>query len=301
MATPQHLQAFATDLRLQGYSDLTIKEYVRIMGAVGYEEPTLKGAKAWCAERRQTVSLSTLHRNICVLKCHSKWWADENGVSDPLERLEFPKVPKAKPGRIASQSEVDKMLEAIGPYNTDNEDRRNLRDHAILSTFLYTGMRRAELTRLQVEDVDLEAGRITIRPGKNGEGRIVPVHPKLATSLHRYYKRDRMHRDDAPEYFLGRKGALHPDTITDIFNRVNALAGTQVTSHQLRRKLARDWVKGGGADDALMMLAGWRSVTMPARYRAEQAHELALDQYQRIMVGADAIAPVKRGPIKRKQ
>ena len=160
-------------------------------------------------------------------------------------------------------------------------------------------MRRGELVRLTVDDIDFDARRITVAAGKNGEARIVPLHDFVAVALRRYLTRVRdTHRlSDRPELWLGRAGGLRADAMTKIFIRISKLAGLAhpIETHQLRRLLAKTWVTEGGSDDALMMIAGWKSPTMPARYRAEARTDLAYLQYDRIYESRGPVARVKPG------
>jgi integrase/recombinase XerD len=57
----------------------------------------------------------------------------------------------------------------------DVTDPLGIRDRAILETFYSTGMRRSELTALDIGDLDAAAQTIHIRKGKGGKGRMVPV------------------------------------------------------------------------------------------------------------------------------
>ncbi len=49
-----------------------------------------------------------------------------------------------------------------------------------------TGMRVGEVLRLDLDDVDLEQGVITIRNSKFGKSRLVPVHETTRVALQRY-------------------------------------------------------------------------------------------------------------------
>lgn len=50
------------------------------------------------------------------------------------------------------------------------------RREAIVSTFLMTGIRRAELLNLRACDADLATGTIFIRSGKGRKDRTVPIY-----------------------------------------------------------------------------------------------------------------------------
>ena len=58
----------------------------------------------------------------------------------------------------------------------------------MLTTLYSTGMRRAELCRLKVEDIDGGRMIIHIRQGKGGKDRDVPLDPKLRETLREYYR-----------------------------------------------------------------------------------------------------------------
>jgi integrase/recombinase XerD len=58
----------------------------------------------------------------------------------------------------------------------------------MLMTLYSTGIRRAELCRLQVCDLDSQRKLIHIRAGKGGRDRDVPLSPKLLETLREYWR-----------------------------------------------------------------------------------------------------------------
>lgn len=105
-------------------------------------------------------------------------------------------------------------------------------------------MRRSEVARLRVDDIDFDNRRITVAPGKNGEGGVIPLHPSLAVAIERYVRlvRETRRHSDLPELWLGRDTALQANGIDSVFHRVSDMAGLTValTTHQLRRRLGQD-------------------------------------------------------------
>jgi len=57
----------------------------------------------------------------------------------------------------------------------------------IFRLFVYTGMRKGEVSRLKWEDVDLDREVILVKKTKNYRSRIVPIHPKLLPLLKERY------------------------------------------------------------------------------------------------------------------
>ena len=62
-------------------------------------------------------------------------------------------------------AEIKKLMIAAG----------NFRDRCIIKTLYWLGLRRKELTELDVRDIDFERKRVKVREGKGGKTRIVPI------------------------------------------------------------------------------------------------------------------------------
>jgi integrase/recombinase XerD len=91
--------------------------------------------------------------------------------------LIYPKRPERLP-TVLSQEEVAQLIDSAN----------NLLDYAMLMTLYASGMRRAELTRLKIEDIDSQRMIIHIRQGKGNRDRDVPLTPKLLKTLREYWR-----------------------------------------------------------------------------------------------------------------
>jgi integrase len=133
---------------------------------------------------------------------------------------------------IYSTAEIAALLQAAG------RRRPRTRPHTYLALFgllAATGLRVGEALALRRADVDLTAGLLTIRKGKAGQSRLVPLHPSTTTALRRYAAvRDRIHVSPHSDvFFLSVRGTA----LT--YRLVNA------TFRMLRRQLG--WPAGAGA------------------------------------------------------
>jgi site-specific recombinase XerD len=81
----------------------------------------------------------------------------------PIEEVPYPKAPRRLP-TILTQEEAVRLIDAAS----------NLFHRAMLMTVYSTGMRRAEMCRLKVEDIDSDRMLIHIRQGK-GRGSPSPI------------------------------------------------------------------------------------------------------------------------------
>ena len=88
----------------------------------------------------------------------------------------YPKRPDRLPV-VLSQDEVARMIEAaLTPLH-----------RAVLMTLYGTGLRRAELTRLKVSDIDTQRMAIHVLGGKGRKDRDVMLSPKLLDALRQYW------------------------------------------------------------------------------------------------------------------
>ena len=94
----------------------------------------------------------------------------------PIDSIPYPKYTHYRTPRVLSPDEVARLIEAAG----------TLQARAILMALYSTGMRRSELVRLRIEDIDGERMVIHIRKGKGGKDRDVPLCPRLLETLREY-------------------------------------------------------------------------------------------------------------------
>lgn len=95
----------------------------------------------------------------------------------PPSDFRYPKTPQRLP-IILSQEEIQRMIDAA----------TSLLHRTLLMTLYSTGMRRAEVTRLKVSDIDSKRMMIHIRQGKGGKDREVPLSAKLLDTLREYWR-----------------------------------------------------------------------------------------------------------------
>jgi integrase/recombinase XerD len=96
----------------------------------------------------------------------------------PMDSIPYPKYTHHRTPRVLSPDEVARLIEAAG----------TLQGRAILMALYSTGMRRGELVRLRVEDIDSARRVIHIRKGKGGKDRDVPLCPRLLETLREYWR-----------------------------------------------------------------------------------------------------------------
>jgi integrase/recombinase XerD len=208
-------------------------------------EVTTEDLEAWA--RSLKVSRGTLRT---YLSCVNRYFAR-------LELLVPPSVPlprkAARPmGRVLSKAEIAALLEGC-----DVRRHAGLRNRALLELLYSTGLRASEVRRLRREDVDLEAGLVTVRNGKGGKDRVVPLTTSAVAWLERYLRIRREHEI----LFLSRWGKPFGEVgFQQILRRLG------VTCHVLRRTMATHLLEGGASPADVAGILGHVGLETLSRY-----------------------------------
>lgn len=158
---------------------------------VGIREPgefrtvTRAHVIAWRDELgRRKHSPATIRAKLSALASLFEYLCEKNSVThNPVKGVQRPAADNNE-GKTAAigDDQARRLLEAP---NADT--LKGKRDRAILATFLYHGLRRDELCRLQVQDYQPRRDVMHFRiHGKRGKIRHVPVHPKAQGLIHDY-------------------------------------------------------------------------------------------------------------------
>lgn len=220
------------------------------------------------------------------LQAWFKWlYADEQIPANPMAKMTPPKVPPVLIPVIET-ADLERLFRGCSGKDFDSR-----RDRAILSLLVDTGIRRSELSGLQVGDVNLPThrrGDATIGGqlrvvGKGDKERMVAIGAKASDDLDSYLRVRRHHpRARETALFLGLKGALTDSGVAQMVERRGQAAGVpNLHLHRFRHSFASSWLEAGGSEGDLMALAGWTSRTMLMRYGRSEAARRALKAHER--------------------
>lgn len=129
-------------------------------------------------------------------------------------------------------------------------DRRRAigrRDYALIILLLRLGLRRGEIARLTLDDIDWRAGEFVIH-GKGGREDRLPLPTDVGAALSSYLRRGRP-ASDRREVFLQARAPylpIDPSTVSSTVRRACRRAGIpEVGSHRLRHTTACEMVQAG--------------------------------------------------------
>ena len=234
----EHIEA----LKVKGHSDRT----------VGACEWTVSDFIVWCQERDilrpqdvtrpilqryqrvlfyarkedgSPLTLATQHHRLVYIKQFFLWLTKQNYLlSNPASGIELPKVEKRLPKHVLTGTEVEKIL-----AQADLGKLTGVRDRAILETLYSTGVRRREVARIKLVDLDIERGTVMVRQGKGRKDRMIPIGERAMAWIEKYA------REVRPGY------AVEPDDGTLFLTHF----GEPLSVHNLSALVAR-YVEASG-------------------------------------------------------
>jgi site-specific recombinase XerD len=139
------------------------------------------------------------------------------------------------------------------------------RDRAIITTFLYAGLRSNELRMLDVGDVDFEAMTIFVRFGKRQKQRIVPLHAEAAFALSAYLDHQRL---DGPIFLNRCCKRLSNRYLRMLVKRLGREAGIakDLHPHALRHTFAVALLEAGADLETIRDLLGHSDIKTTSIY-----------------------------------
>ena len=250
-----------TRMRLANYRERSIECYLRCVRDLAKHHrrapDTLSEAevRAFLLHRREEdrVSVSTQRLYVFALRY---LYREVLGRPDFAQALPVPKARQRLP-EVPTREEVRQLLAAA----------RSRRDHALLSLAYATGLRVSEMVRLQVQNIDAEAGLLRVVDGKGGKDRVVPLSPRLLQTLRAYWAEVRPAR---PWLFVGQDNTRHLSigAAQGVLRSTAVRAGLTrwISTHSLRHACATHMLEDGVDVRLVQQVLGHVDLVTTARY-----------------------------------
>jgi site-specific recombinase XerD len=268
---PWDLEGF--DRHLSGRAAATRRAYradlqgaVEWLGRLGVTEPE---AVTRLQLRRYLASLqargrarTTIVRHAASLRAYFSW-LERSGrlTASPATRLAASLQGSTLP-TLASRDELERLLDTPLAHG----DHLALRDRAVCELLYGAGLRVAELCGLDLGDVDLRRGLLTVT-GKGDKQRRVPVHGTAVAVLRVWLDvRGTLARTDSEPraLFYNQRGRrLGP---RDVRRLLTARVGSPLHPHALRHTYATHLLEGGADLRVVQELLGHANLTTTQVY-----------------------------------
>lgn len=269
------LDEFLIDRKIEERSPRTLRFYrERLQRFVEYVKPSTQvkdigtgDIKAFFSHQDSS-HIYGYHATYRALRAFLKWCVKQGYLLESPLTFGAPRLP-----------------DVIKPAFTDDELKNvvaacqgslGLRNRAIVLVLVDTGIRRDELAKIRVSDINLDGRLITIT-GKGRKQRVLPISPTTLKAIWQYLKARRN-----PSEFLWLTEEGKPLTGDGVGQMIQGLMkragimGHKAGPHVFRHTFANNFLDAGGDPLDLMYLLGHASLKMVENYSRAHRQRRAL-------------------------
>lgn len=211
-------------------------------------------ALTWATQHQEAHSRAWAAQRLSAVRGFARY----RSASDP--RTEIPPAgllpfhPQRARPYLYSDRELEQLLHATLDLPLSPRHRRLCAllpwtYHCLFGLLAVTGLRLGEARNLELRDVDLDAGVLTVRGAKYGKDRLVPLHPSTCWVLADYLERRARHWADRPVstyvFVSSRGNRLDNSSVHRAFYAVSRRIGLRAADahhgprlHDLRHRFA---------------------------------------------------------------
>lgn len=252
------------ELQRRNYSAITTRNYLRVVtefakyfgkspDKLGPNE--LRTYQAYLLQERKLTPGTVVNR-VAALRFFFVKTLKRHQFRDFLP---YPRDRRRLP-TVLSREEVSRLIDAAG----------TLFRRTLLMTLYGTGMRRAELARLKVSDVDSQRMIIRVVAGKGGKDRDLPLSPALLEILREYWRwrKPRLYLFPTRTCSRGLDQPISDKTVWIACSETARRAGIskRVTPHTLRHSWATHLLEAGTDLHTIQVLLGHGDLETTAQY-----------------------------------
>lgn len=224
---------------------------------------------------------STINDFITVISNLHSYLNKHHGTNLPsisgLDGMEFSQATEDLERKSISRPKVEKLIESAG------FGRYGFRNRVLVSFIYYTTARRQEAVEMKCEDIHLSEKYATIRDGKGGKRRDVPLCPEIRVLLRKWLeqKRDTIPAPESACVFVGESTAqISASRAYEIVMKAADKAGIQdkkgqtasgftiwrVKPHVLRHSIANHMEEDGVPPEEIAIIMGHEDPSTTNKY-----------------------------------
>lgn len=258
----EHERHLAIATRTSYKSDLmTLDAFLKGKPVV---EITLDDLRAFSRHMsKQGRAITTIRRKIWGLGTFWEWLILKGLVKEVITKnVYLPKKPRKSP-KWLSIEQITRFLETESPARGKWAAERNQVAFAVL---VWLGLRRSEVLKLMVEDVDLEKGVILIRDAKGSQDRELPLPQALSTMLEPWLAQCEPETHLFPSTYGGQWKAPRFAKAFKQHLEAAGLGGLGITPHTFRHTFASWMVARGVHITTVQELLGHKHISSTMIY-----------------------------------
>lgn len=213
------------------------------------------------------IKKSTIATYRSKLNSFFDWLIINNHLkTNPFDPLPFPHV-EYSDKQFIKKGDVEKIFSAIQAHHYNNLLilKRNILAFHFL---LFCGLRKQELVKLQIRDVDLEKKLLTVRAetSKSKRMRQLPLHSEIVFRIKDYYNERKDYKSQYLFVSSQKDREFSSDGLKNLVIKLSQVSGVKFHLHQFRHTFAINYLKQSSNIFKLKELLGHKNIAQTATY-----------------------------------
>lgn len=225
------------------------------------------------------LSIASQRGKLIPVRVFFKWLTRTGQIpANPAAELDLPRKIRRLPRHVLTVEEVERVM-----VGADISHPIGLRDRAMMEVLYGTGMRRMEISNLEINDIDIDKCVVLIREGKGRKDRLIPLGERALYWVQEYLDKSRSQLAwNQQEYtlFLSRDGnqlntAWLSTTVAQYVRKANI--GKHGGCHMFRHTMATLMLEGGADIRFIQAMLGHAEMSTTQIYT-----QVAIRQLQQV-------------------
>mgnify|MGYP006292120003 CR=1 FL=1 len=267
-ASDHTITSYSTDL--EQFISFLSDEYGREASAIDPDSIRRLDIRLWLGKLNESgFSRNSIARKTASVRSFFKYLFTRGVIRrNPAHLLVIPKAEKRLPKTVQPE-DISRMMELAS-----GDDPWIIQDRAILELFYATGMRLSELTGLNVEHLDLNAGQVKVT-GKGNKQRIIPLGREAIKACKNHLNcrqelfSSKTDAEDAKAMFIAPRGRrIYPRQVQNIVKHylLRTSEITQKSPHVIRHSFATHMLDAGADIRTIKEFLGHASLSATQIY-----------------------------------
>ena len=277
-------------IKLSDLADLNVSDIEFFLSYLSHY--TINGKKERCTETGKARKLSTL-------RAFYKYFFNKNLLpANTPTKVSMPKIHEKEIVRLDSNDKIDEIGNMIYTVETgagltkkqrDFHNTTKLRDTAIITLFLGTGIRISELVGLNVNDIDFNTNSFVVTR-KGGNRAVLYFNNEVSSALKTYIDTSRPSNIDDPALFLSLLNRrISTRTVQELVKKYARIVSPlkKITPHKLRSTFGTNLYKKTGDIYVVADCLGHKDVNTTKKHYAAITEDIRKKAAQAISLKND--------------
>lgn len=256
---------------------LDISRYLQYMGIERAERATYQDVMEYVAYLRKGYpNPGTINRMLYAVKAWYFYLITSGKRADhPCRQL---KLKDARVGDVQlhdlfSSIELEKLM-----HRKERYEMATQRNRVVISLLIYQGLRQTEITRIRLQDIDLESGSIYVRAMIRAAARTLTLKPGQVMLFYEYINKVRpaLLKTDTDRLVLTLRGTAESGTginyLVETFKPM--FPDRNLNPRTIRQSVITNLLKEGKDLRVVQVFAGHKKISTTEKYRQSGLEEL---------------------------